>query len=111
MSHLANPEYVILHQANAQAFILADDPSEGWLDQECKFCTLTHIKMIVDGLKVELYDKEERSIGKCKWNPTRLKSKDDSHYLVLLVKKWDQCGQNDEYITMTLKFNFSISSN
>jgi len=101
----SNPEHVVLCQATAQAFILADDRSEGWTNQECKFCTLTHIKKIQDGLKVELYNRDENNIGTYKWNPTRLKSKDDSQYLVLMVKPWDHCKQDDKYVTMTLKFH------
>jgi len=101
----SNPERVLLCQAAAQAFILAEDPSDGWTNQQCKFCTLTHISKIKDGLQVELYDKVEKSIGKYKWNPTRLKSRDNSQYLVLLVKPWEHCKQDDKYVTMTLKFH------
>jgi len=34
-----------------------------------------------------------------------VKSKDDSRYLVLLVKPWDKCEATDKYLTMTLKFH------
>jgi len=107
MSRNARPEYAVLCESNAQSFILAEDPSEGWKNQNCTFCTLSYYKDVKDGLKVELFDKFRKSKGSYKWNPNRVKSKDDSHYLVLLVKPWDQSRgvkKTDTYITMTLKF-------
>jgi len=109
MSRNARPEYAVLCESNAQAFILAEDPREGWKSQNCTFCTLSYCKDVKDGLKVELFDKLRKSKGSYKWNPSRLKSKDDSHYLVLLVKPWGWSSirgvkKKDTYITMTLKF-------
>jgi len=107
MSRIARPEYAVLCESNAQAFILAEDSIEGWKSQDCTFCTLSHYKQVKDGLKLELFDKNRKSKGSYKWNPSRMKSKNDSQYLVLLVKPWDQSSvrkKDDTYITMTLKF-------
>jgi len=107
MSRIKRPEYAVLCESNAQAFILAEDFTEGWKSQDSTFCILSHYKQIKDGLKIELFDKNRKSKGSYMWNPNRMKSKDDSHYLVLLVKPWDQSSirkKKDTYITMTLKF-------
>jgi len=96
---------VVLVEANAQAFILSDDPKDGWKNMETFFCTLTHIADTKDGLQVELFDKDQNTQGKYKWNPARVKSKEDSRYLVLLAKPWDKSGTGDKYLTMTLKFH------
>lgn len=105
MAKNARPEYAILCESNAQAFILSEVPKEGWKSLDCTFCTLSHFRRVNDGLKVELFDKQRKSKGSFKWNPSRMKSKDDSHYLVLLVKPWDQRRKKDDtYITLTLKF-------
>merc|ERR1712241_922309 len=73
--------------------------------------TLTHIKEVKDGLCVELHDKAQEAKGKFEWNPNRVKSKDDSRYLVLLVKPWDKCEATDKYLTMTLKFHTDAGAN
>jgi len=105
MSRNARPEYAILCESNAQAFILSEDPKEDWKNRSSTFCTLSHFRNVKDGLKVELFDKYRKSKGSYKWNPSRMKSKDDSQYLVLLVKPWDQRRKKDDtYITLMLKF-------
>jgi hypothetical protein len=105
MSRNARIESDVLCESNAQAFILAEDPSEGWKNQNCTFCTLCHFKRVKDGLKVELFDRSRKSKGSYKWNPSGLKSKEDTRYLVLMVKPWDQSRKKDDkYITMMLKF-------
>jgi len=92
-----------LVQTSAQAYILAADPDDGWKPTHSQFASLIHDKSIKDGLKIILYNAEEKEIHVFKWNPRRVKSKEDSRYLVLLVKPWGRTEDAD--LTMTLKFH------
>lgn len=96
-------EKTSLVQTSAQAFILAADPDDGWKPTHSQFASLIHDKPVKDGLKIILYNAEEKETHVFKWNPKRVKSKEDSRYLVLLVKPWGR--PDDPDLTMTLKFH------